>query len=288
MTAPTQVGMFFKWWIMGKGLKPGTNSPPEDTLTGVEFILVALATLAVLFFTYYLLTKALERRSNRIKLKDPLPLSGCKLLAKNSTFYNKLNKKAKIQFEKRVQHYINSKMFTAEDGYAVTEEMKVSISAAATQITFGLPLLSNTIFNHIHILVQPTSGDERKHSMRNSIVISWKNFVEGYAASDDGKNEGLKIMASALINDYQFQEKGYKIFSERKYRNWERAATEEAPEFMGGTYVNFANDNKLRNAYFANAVVYFFELPRALQQKYPKLYKAMVALLNQDTAKGSV
>jgi MtfA peptidase len=283
MKIPFQSGMFFKWWIMGRGVRPGTTSAPEDSLTGLEFILVALATLAVLFFVYYLITKLVERRSNRIKLKDPLSPSACKLLSKSSPFYNKQNKRDKIQFERRVQHYINSKLFTAEEGYAVTEEMKVAIAASATQITFRLPLLSNTLFDHIHILVQAT--EERKHNMRNSIVIQWSAFKEGYAMDNDGKNEGLKMMALALMNDYQMQEKGYTIFQESKYKKWEKAASEEASTFMGGTYLNFATDNKLRNTYFANAVVYFFELPKALQQKYPRLYKATADLLKQDTAR---
>ncbi len=281
MEFPFQLGMFFKWWIMGKGLKPSSNKSPEDTLTGVEFIVLVLIVLALLFLVYYLITKALERRANRLKLTDPLSASGCRILSKSSTFYAALSKKDKVQFERRVQYFINAKLFTASEGYVATEEMKVLIAAASTQITFGLTARSNSNFNHIHISVGPQENQQLNQSMRNSIQIYWKDFVEGFATPDDGKNEGLKAIAIALIRDYHLQDKGYKLFSEKKYRQWEQAANEEQADFMGGIFFNFNTDNKKRNDYFAHSIVYFFELPQAMKIKYPKNYKSLCVLLNQ-------
>jgi Mlc titration factor MtfA (ptsG expression regulator) len=50
-------------------------------------------------------------------------------------------------------------------------------------------------------------------------------------------------------------------------------------------FENIQTDDRLRDEYFAQAVVYFFELPVAFKAKYPALYEAMSELLGQDTVK---
>src|SRR6185369_5506233 len=111
-------------------------------------------------------------------------------------YYNQLSKPDKELFEKRVRYYMTSKMFTSEDGYAVTDEMKVLIASSASQITFGLPAVANS--NYTHILIMPNASMTAKSASRNTIVVPWREFLDGYKHSDDGQNEGLKVMAAAL------------------------------------------------------------------------------------------
>ena len=59
----------------------------------------------------------------------------------------------------------------------------------------------------------------------------------------------------------------------------------EAENFMSGMFQNMEQDDRVRDEYFAMAIVYFFELPIAFKQKYTALYDAMSNLLGQDPAK---
>lgn len=274
---------FFRW--IYSGTSGTTDTPPE--MTAFEFAVVCLLVVALMVFIYYRITKAIEKRSvpgaRQVKLTEPLPAGYKSILSEKSNYYNTLSKPDKELFEKRVRYYMNSKMFTSEDGYAITDEMKVMISAAAMQITFGLPVAANT--NFTHILVMPNAQMTPRNATRNTIVVPWREFVDGYAHHDDGQNEGLKVMASTLIKDNRLQDKTYRFFAEKKLEKWEKVSLSEADNFMSGMFQNIQTDDRLRDEYFAQAVVYFFELPVAFKAKYPTLYEAMSELLGQDTVK---
>ncbi|HSZ25442.1 MAG TPA: hypothetical protein VK766_06990, partial [Cytophagaceae bacterium] len=102
------------------------------------------------------------------------------------------------------------------------------------------------------------------------------------------QNEGLKVMAMALARDNRLQDKAYKIFEAKKFSQWEKVSLQEVDNFMGGMFQNMETDDRVKDEYFALAVVYFFELPIAFKQKYSALYESMANLLGQDTVKKSI
>ncbi len=270
------VSLFLRW-VYYSGAKSTSSSG--------EFIIFTILAIVALMVLYYAVTKLLERRAlssrKSVTLLEPLPVAHRAILSEQSDYYNQLNKTDKELFEKKVRHYMTSKMFTSEDGYAVTEQMRVLVSASASQLTLNLPIRSNS--NYTHILIMPNAAMTPRSATRNSIVVPWREFIDGYTHSDDGQNEGLKVMATALIKDNRLQDKAYKIFAAKKFENWEKISLQEAGNFMSGMFQNMKTDERLGDEYFAMAVVYFFELPIAFKQKYPLLYTAMAALLGQDT-----
>ncbi len=281
MLHTTLSALLFRWWYYTGGSRD---------LMGGEFAMLCIITIIFMMFIYYRITKRIERRAmpggKPIKITEPLSSVHRSILSEKSDYYNQLNKSDKDLLEKRVRYYMTSKMFTSEDGYAVTDEMKVMISVAASQIIFGLPVVANS--NFTHILIMPNADMPPRTATRNTVVIPWREFVNGYAKSDDGQNEGLKVMAIAFARDNRLQDKAYKIFPAKKYENWENVSLKEAGNFMGGMFENMETDDRLRDEYFAMAVVYFFELPIAFKQKYPSLFDAMSNLLNQDTVKKTI
>ena len=281
--------LLFRWYYYRRG--SGYNHWSEQNISSIEFVILCLVVVGVLALAYYTITKRIENRSRpgakAIKAIEPLSGIHRSVLSEKSDYYNKLSKTHKELFEKRVRHYMSTKMFTTEDGYAITDEMKVMISAAACQITFGLPLMGNSTYTHI--LIMPNGNMQPKTaSQSNTIVVPWKEFVDGYAQSDDGQNEGLKVMAMALIRDNRLQSKGYKFFAEKKYSKWEKISVQEAETFMSGMFQNMETDERQGDEYFALAVVYFFELPVAFKHKYPVLFDVMADLLGQDTIKRTI
>ena len=279
MVSSTLSALLFRWWYF--------TASGGGKSSSAEFIFLTIGIIILLMALYYTLTRVLERRSlpvkKTVKLTESLSTVHKSILSERFDYYNKLSVSDKELFEKKVRHYMLSKMFTSEDGYAVTEEMKVMISASASQITFGLTDTANT--NFTHILIMPNASMTPRSASRNTIVVPWREFVEGYKHSDDGQNEGLKVMASAVVKDNRLQDKAFKLFPAKKYENWEKVSLQEAGNFMSGMFENMAQDDRVRDEYFAMAVVYFFELPIAFKQKYTALYDAMSLLLGQDTAK---
>ncbi len=278
--------LFFRWWYYkGNGLTQGNGD-----VSAFEFAGICLLVVVLMVLVYYRVTKAVERRSipgaKAVRLTEPLAASYRSILSEKSDYYNHLSKPDKEAFEKRVRYYMTSKMFTSEDGYAVTDEMKVMISSAASQITFGLPAVANS--NYTHILIMPNAAMVPRTATRNTIVVPWREFVDGYAQNDDGQNEGLKVMATALVRDNRLQEKAYKLFPAKKYEKWEKTSLQEAGNFMGGMFEQMETDDRVRDEYFALAVVYFFELPIAFKTKYTALYEAMSELLGQDPVKKTI
>lgn len=273
--------VFANWWLFSGGLKEIN----EGGLGALPFVVISLLFIALLFIIYFRATSAIERRNSlgprTAKLSEPLSAAHRAILAEKSDYYNKLGKADKEIFEKRVRHYMSSKMFTTEDGYAIIDEMKVMIAATSVQLTFGLPLASNS--NFTHILIMPNAEMTPRSATRHTIVVPWREFVDGYSQHDDGQNEGLKVMATALVRDNRLQEKNYKIFSPKKYEQWEKISEREVENFMSGMFQNIKTDDRVREEYFAQAVVYFFELPVAFKTKYPALFEAMAGLLKQDT-----
>ena len=272
--------LLFRWWYFA------AHSEEVGSSAG-GFVFMTIGVIVVLMVLYYAVTKFFEHRSlprkESIKITESLSAIHKSILSEGFDYYNHLSTSDKDLFEKRVRYYMTSKMFTSEDGYAVTDEMKVMISASVTQITLGLPIVANS--NYMHILIMPNATMIPRSSSRNTIVLPWREFLEGYKHSDDGQNEGLKIMGAALVRDNRFQDKAYKIFPTKKYENWEKVSLQEAENFMSGMFQNMEQDDRIRDEYFAMAVVYFFELPIAFKQKYTPLYEAMSNLLGQDTAK---
>jgi Mlc titration factor MtfA (ptsG expression regulator) len=61
-----------------------------------------------------------------------------RILSENFRYYRNLPSQARPAFVARVREFMNSKEFIGKEGIAVTDEMKILISASAIQVTFGL------------------------------------------------------------------------------------------------------------------------------------------------------
>lgn len=204
------------------------------------------------------------------------------------TYYRRLTSEGKIKFRKRLIDFMESKNFIGHKGFKVTEEMKVLISASATQLTFGL---KEHVLNHYHtIMVSPEAFYSKMMnvymkggtSAGGNISLSWKDFVEGYEDEDDKYNLGLHEMAHALkldvIKGSHFDERFASYLD-----NWLEIGSVEfakmhdgAPSFLrayGGTNMH---------EFFAVCVEHFFEVPEDFKNNLPDLYYHLSYLLNQD------
>lgn len=210
-------------------------------------------------------------------------------LGRHFKFYHALPEKSKRIFEKRVAYFMASKEFVPREMIAVSWEMKVLISAAAIQLTFGFPRVNLSYFKYI--LVYPSkfySNATKTHNQgevnprAQAIVLGWRYFVEGYL-KPDGRNLGLHEMAHALRLENRIMNHEYNFLDEDVLQEWETRASNTMQEMRDGKETFFREYGATdREEFFAVAVENFFERPLEFSEKHPQTYDVMCRLLRQN------
>lgn len=213
-----------------------------------------------------------------------------KKFLKSFSYYQQLNAKDKILFEKRMQKFIDKKKFVPRgELQVVTSEMKALIAASAIQLTFGYPRVYFEFF--WRILVYPDnyySNITRKYhkgevNNKGYIVLSWSNFLAGYHDGDDGINLGLHEMAHALKLENAIKNYEYDFIDWEVFKAFDKASWEEMYRIYDGEsnfFRKYAGSN--REEFWAVAVENFFERPQAFKSYNPYLYQLMCKMLQQD------
>ena len=214
----------------------------------------------------------------------------CFILRQNFDYYNHLSSANQRVFEDRVVRFIHKKKFVPRNFPKVSLAMKVLISAAAVQLTFGLPEISLQHFRYILIYPQEYYSiiTERHHKgevnpAAGTIVLSWNNFIEGYATPHDSLNVGLHEMAHALELENMIHNDEYDFLSPTVWQEWLSLAQVYRQQMLA-VPSDFFRDYAATNdkEFFAVAVENFFERPGAFEQQAPMLYHVLVRLLNQN------
>ena len=214
------------------------------------------------------------------------------VLSQHFAYYQRLSPDQQQEFQRRVIRFVRKKQFIGR-GMEVTLPMQVLVAAAAVQLTFGLPELVLQHFKRILIypdnyystITQQYHKGEVNPAAR-AIVLSWKNFIEGYAHSDDSLNLGLHEMAHALEIENMVENDEYDFLPPAVWEQWQAQATayrnhmsQRGSDFFR-TYAA-TNDQE----FFAIAVENFFERPNEFQAYAPELYDTLCLLLRQNPAK---
>jgi Mlc titration factor MtfA (ptsG expression regulator) len=205
-------------------------------------------------------------------------------------YYTRLSPLGRVRFMNRLVEFMLSKRWEGWEGIEVTEEMKVLISASATQLTFGM---EHYVFPHFHtIRVYPKAyffkltGQYFKGGTSESGVISlsWKHFKEGYEDPSDRLNLGLHEWAHALKIDLASEDDFDSRFISY-LENWESISYPEFSKMHEGepSFLRaYAGTNM--NEFFAVCIEHFFEVPAQFKVHLPVIYHHLGLLLNQDPA----
>jgi MtfA peptidase len=237
--------------------------------------------------------KFAERKAAPVKTwMLPVPQVYKDILQKYFRYYQFLSPTNKAVFEKKVCNFLYSKRFIPRDIDELTIEAKILIAASAVQLTFGLP---NIYLQHFDkILVYPneyySSITKQYHKGEVNprfgiIVLSWKNFVEGYANTGDSINLGLHEMAHALRLENLIRNEEYGFLDEHLINRFDESARHICNNFndFSGLFRPYACSNK--HEFFSVAIENFFERPEPFQKQLPELYSILTRLLRQDPLK---
>jgi Mlc titration factor MtfA (ptsG expression regulator) len=261
-------------------------------LIGIS-VLGLLAIVRGLFLTIFNLDTSAAIGSklfNHIEFtKGKLSTDRIKILSKHFPYYQKLPVKSKRIFESRVKRFCDLKTFVPKDNLALSDEMKIFISASAVQLTFGLRDYRFLHFDRIEIFPEKFFSakgrvfhlgetDPRHRTLR----FSWADFVKGYAIDDDNRNLGLHEFSHALFLNYLSGKKDDLHFEE-SYDVWKSEGSRQFFRLKKNksTYIRgYATTNLME--FFAVCVECFFETPDQLFSYHPRIYNSIKKLLCQD------
>jgi len=202
-------------------------------------------------------------------------------------YYNRLGLEEQRKFLFRTYQFQQSKNFHYIE-VDESAEMPILVSAAATQLTFGLEKFKLNYFDDIFILrddyhygfySRPFMG----HVDQTGIYLSWDNFIKGISGQTPNCNVGLHEMGHALAYvNFVTQTEEDKLFK-REFTEFSKVARPIFTAMQAGAR-NLLGDYAATNyhEFWAVSVELFFENPVQFKHDLPDLYESMTRVLNQD------
>lgn len=256
--------------------------------------LIGVVVIGLLFFGFNTAGKGLIyvvgkfwRERNSVEL-TPVVIIRYDSYLRNISYYQKLDQENKRKFIIRLAEFMNTKEFRGVDGLEVTEEMKVMISASATQLLFGLDAYWLNFFNFIRVFPEVFYSQLMRVHMKGGttkggvIMFSWKDFKEGYKNDSDKLNLGLHEFAHALKIEATHGGDFDQNFVDG-FERWDQATAETMEQVKQGA-IPFMRKYGGTNAheFWAVCIEHFFETPKEFKEQLPKIYGYLTVLLNQD------
>ena len=245
-----------------------------------------------------------QQRRRRLRAR-PFPKEWRKLIQHHVVFFHKLNASDRAELLSHIQVFLAEKRFEGCGGFAITDEVRVTIAAQACLLL--LHRRTDYFPGLLTILVYPlTYMVEEKRQVgehvweegtvsrlgqtgrrMGSLVLSWGAVKHGAADPSDGKNVVLHEFAHQLDFENHAADGVPGLATREQQLAWSevmksefaslRAADESGIPTLLNTYG--ATDPA---EFFAVSVEAFFEQPHALRAHHPKLYAELRKYFQQD------
>src|SRR5690348_3571570 len=245
-----------------------------------------------------------QRRRRRLRAR-PFPKTWLNSIQDHLVFFDRMPGVDRTELLGHIQVFLAEKRFEGCAGFAITDEVRVTIAAQACLLL--LHRKTDYFPRLLTILVYPSSyladeqrpvtadiWEEGKHARSGetgrtmgSMVLAWETVQSGAADPADGKNVVLHEFAHQL--DYEnFAADGTPALATRQQQlawrevmrtefAWLRAADETGIPTLLDTYgaTNAAE-------FFAVSIEAFFERPTMSRSQHPRLYSELKNYFRQD------
>ncbi len=255
---------------------------------------------------YFLVIFALLKQRRRRWLRaQPFPKNWRQMIERNIAFFHRLSARDQAELLGHVQVFLAEKRFEGCGGLELTDEIVVTIAAQACLLllhrkTDYFPAL-------LTILVYPSTYlvEEKRHvegpvweegtmhrqgetgRRMGSMVLAWDAAKAGAMDSSDGKNVVLHEFAHQL--DYENGAvDGAPAFASREQQlSWGEVMRTEFASLRSAEDIGIPTLFDTYGAsnpaeFFAVATEAFFERPRALRSRHPKLYAELQCYFHQN------
>ena len=214
------------------------------------------------------------------------------ILENDFGFFVKLSDKHRKQFSHRVAQFMSEKKFIGRGELAISERMKLLVSAIACMISFGRKNYSYILIDYI--LLYPdefySAVNSKYHKgefnpREKALVLSWNDFETGLQITNDNLNVGIHEFMHAMQLEASL---GRDLDSSRFSRQFQKIIKQltkpEIKEKLETT--RFFRAYAFTNQYEFMAVLaeYFFESPKDFKTNFPQLYDHTKKLLNFNFA----
>jgi MtfA peptidase len=204
------------------------------------------------------------------------------------SYFTALSPDGRIRFIQRVRFLASNIKFIGRNKLDVTDEMRVKISAALVQISFGYKHYKLFDFNKVNIYPEAFYSGSIKRNVKGltgrwSVSISWRDFKHGYEVPNDNYNLGLHEMAHALHISSSPKNERVSVFKDH-FKHWLEHSAVDFENLQKDRNSSFLRSYGATNSheFFAVCIEHFFESPSEFKIALPKLYRRTVVLLNQD------
>jgi len=245
-----------------------------------------------------------QRRRRRLRAR-PFPKQWLTLIQRHVVFFHRLSAGDRAELLGRVQVFLAEKRFEGCGGFAITDEVRVTIAAQACLLL--LHRETDYFPGLLTILVYPLSYmvEEKRQvgehvweegtvsrlgetgRRMGSLVLAWGAVKHGAADPADGKNVVLHEFAHQLDFENHAADGVPGLATCEQQFSWsevmksEFASLRTADETGMPTLLNtYGATDPVE--FFAVSVEAFFEQPRALHARHPKLYAELRNYFNQD------
>jgi Mlc titration factor MtfA (ptsG expression regulator) len=246
-----------------------------------------------------------EKKRAELRAKS-FPAEWDAVLRRNAPLCARLPAADQAELKGHIHVFLDEKTFEGCDGFAVTDEVRVTIAAVACLLllhrdTDYFPLMKSILVYPTTFLVDVAEAEhewvvnEYTDDLAGEswdlgpVVLSWDDVVDGLSDDADGYNVVLHEFAHQLDLENGEVDGVPRLASKDDYKDWAAA--------FNGAYDRFLADVDARrptvldeygaegpSEFFAVAVETFFEKPVALKKKYPAVYDALSRYFDQDPA----
>ena len=208
-------------------------------------------------------------------------------------FYNKLTDKEKRYFEHRISSFINDKDFIGREGFDITDEIKVLISATAIMLTFGfrdfyidfiskIVIYPNEFFSNTNSVYHKGEFNPKL----KTLVLSWEDFKLGFDDGNDNLNLGIHEFTHAIhLNSIKNRDVSSTIFSDSFKELTAFIARNESLRIKlidSGYFREYAFTNQFE--FLSVLIENFIETPNDFRALFPDIYDKTKQMLNFNFA----
>jgi MtfA peptidase len=245
-----------------------------------------------------------QRRRRRLRTR-PFPKEWLALVQRHVVFFRRLSASDRAELLGHIQVFLAEKRFEGCGGFAITDEVRVTIAAQACLLL--LHRETDYFPGLLTILVYPLTYmvEERRQIAEHlweegtvsrlgetgrrmgSLVVSWGAVKHGAADPSDGKNVVLHEFAHQLDYENQATDGVPGLATREQQLAWGEVMRSEFASLRAADQTGIPTLLDTYGAtdpaeFFAVSVEAFFERPRALRDRHPKLYTELRKYFQQD------
>lgn len=235
-----------------------------------------------------------RRRRRRRARERAVPSAWLDTLGHNVPFFARLPDADRARFLGDVAVFVDEKHFVGAGGLSITDEMRVTIAAAAVRLTLHLDI---SFYDRLtEIVVYPDTyrhPDDPSGAILGeahhwgTVVLSWRDVLAGLRNERDGHNTAIHEFAHVLDRVDGAFNGAPELRASEHYRPWATVMSKHYAKLQ-------KRDRRTRSVlrdygavneaeFFAVATEAFFERPDLMRARAPDLHAELARFYGGDT-----